>query len=160
MELQPLIGVTSDSSKDQVTVFDGEEPLIISTEAAMRSYIGEYPEAENDQAARLFQYAPGCPPSLLMSLFQKFDYDRFSMAPRGLARSSSQPTGIGKTACRCEICVSNQFCGYSALEFAVSYWQYEGSSPDPENKLEVRGNGTEFSIFGGHKSVALSSRSM
>jgi hypothetical protein len=153
MELQPLIGGEREHSNAHITVSDGEEPLIFNTEAGMRQYIGEYPEAENDQATRLFQYAPGCSPNILTLLLQKFDYGRFSMVPRGLPRSSTQPTGIGDTKCKCEICVTGQFCGYSALEFAISYWQYEGSTPDPENKLEIKGNGKEFTIFGGHRSV-------
>jgi hypothetical protein len=153
MELQPLIGGVRDDSNNQIFVSDGEEPLVLSTEAGMRQYIGEYPEAENDQATRLFQYNPGCSPNLLTILLQKFDYGRFSLVPRGLPRSSTQPTGIRDTKCKCEICITGQFCGYSALEFAISYWQYEGSTSDSENMLEIKGNGKEFTIFGGQRLV-------
>jgi hypothetical protein len=136
IELRPLIGDTGESSNAHISVSMGEEePLIFSTEAEMSQYIGLYPEAENDQATRLFQYAPGCSPNLLTSLLQKFDFNRFSMAARGLPRSSTQPTGIGNCRCKCEICIAGQFCGNSA---AILHWNSRSPIGNMKDHRQIR----------------------
>src|SRR6266536_1437579 len=115
---------TMDISDEQrvITVLDGEEPLRLSTLEELSSYLGQYPEAENDQACRLFSYTSRCPKMLLMALFSNFDFALFSMFPFGL--TSQQPSARTRTSngiCPCERCRTGETCGRQAMEIALSY---------------------------------------
>jgi hypothetical protein len=148
-ELQPLISVGASPSFKGIVVHEGDEPRSFADEDELKRYLGQYPEAENDQATRLFQYTPECPPRLLVALFEKFEFSRFSMVPKGAAGEILRTTGLGTGQCKCDKCKTGGFCGYYALEFAISFWQYHGTSIDAENRLEVTGNDTLFAIYGG-----------
>lgn len=97
-----------------------------------------------------------CPSKLLLSLFQKFEFNRLSMILRGGSPAIPQANGLGNGNCKCEECAGGQICGYSALEFETDYWQYEGSTYDPEKRLEVTGNDRQFAIHGGGRWVLFS----
>ena len=125
MSSDTSIGTTKmDISEEEsvINVLDGEEPLRLSTLQELSSYIGQYPEAENDQACRLFTYTSRCPKLLLVALFSNFDFALFSMFPFGL--TSQQPvarTWASNGICPCERCGAGETCGRQAMEISLSY---------------------------------------
>jgi hypothetical protein len=115
---------TMDLSEEEsvINVLDGEEPLRLSTVQELSSYIGQYPEAENDQACRLFTYTSRCPKLLLMALFSNFDFTLFSMFPFGLtSQQTVARTWASNGICQCERCGAGETCGRQAMEISLSY---------------------------------------
>ena len=99
----------------QVLVQDGEDPQPFTSAKALASYINLFPEAENDQACRVFKYGPRCPPGLLMPLFKHFDFPRYSLFPYGFANDFSSPDPWKAGLCKCDRCSKSEPCGQHAL---------------------------------------------
>ncbi|KAF2183236.1 hypothetical protein K469DRAFT_216534 [Zopfia rhizophila CBS 207.26] len=138
-----------------VTVHDGErETKNFSDEDKLRNYLEQFPEANNDQATRVFQFGPNCATTLKLALFNKFRFLQLSMTPRGLTEIPGN-VGLMVAQCGCDRCKAGTSCSYHALECAFSFWQHSATSADVENRLEVTGNNQTFAIYagGGQKST-------
>lgn len=143
------LGNPSQNGAD-VVVYEGSSPRKFTDEDEFRTYLREYPESENDCAARVFRYTPTCPPKLKVALFEKFQYERLQMLPLG----SYYPTPTLNTnpntgKCECETCQDGAFCGFYGLEYGASFWQLESVTIDPNNRLEITGGTDSVSIYAG-----------
>jgi hypothetical protein len=132
-----------------VTVYDGDpDSKRYSNEGELRNYLEQFPEANNDQATRIFQYGPNCETTLKLALFEKFPFLQFSLIPSGLTETPGN-AGLKIAACGCERCKVGTLCSHRAMECAFSFWQYAATSIDDENRLEVTGNHQSFAIYAG-----------
>lgn len=149
MELQPLVaGINAtDREAEVISVLDGNRRINFSEKAELELYLQQFPEAENDRATRLFHYPRNCDAGLLVTLFEKFEFHRLGLVPRGLSRQEG--SGFREGKCNCGRCKEGAPCGHSGLEFAIVFWQLEDVSLDAENRLEVTGAADKFSIFAG-----------
>ena len=130
-----------------IVVDEGEGLRTFTEETDFRRYLEQFPEAENDQGIRLFKYGPTSPANLLLLLFSKFNFNRFSLIARGL--SPSPFLGLSSGVCNCSQCKGGTRCAFRGLECSISFWRYADSSPDAENRLEVTGNDKMFAIYAG-----------
>lgn len=132
---------------DSITVFDGPDPTKFSDSQKLSSYMQQYPEAENDQACRLFKYTPKCPPTLLMTVLSTFDFTRFSMFPFGLAGKDSVNVESRNTLpCTCEKCRAGEHCGRQAVQISLAYIMPGWEKFDPDNRLCMTVNPKSFLI--------------
>jgi hypothetical protein len=139
-------------SSEAITIHEWETPQSFSDEDDFKTYIRQYPESENHFASRLFRYTSGCPSDLMVALFDKFEFNRFSMIPKGASADGSRPllnSSVGK--CKCPKCINGSSCGQYALDFSISFWQHDYTIPDAENRLETTGGSDAFSVFSGQE---------
>ena len=101
--LQPI---SLGNALPRVSVQDGEEPKSFETAKALADYL------YNDQSCRVFKYNPKSPTSLLMPLFEHFDFPRFSLFPYGFANDFCVVDHWGAGSCKCQKCVESQLCGH------------------------------------------------
>ncbi|KAK4097361.1 ankyrin [Parathielavia hyrcaniae] len=75
VELQTLLPHQADGlTTGAIWVLDGGQEILEYTEVgALAEYLGEYPEAENDGATRLFHYTSKSSMELLVKLFDKYE---------------------------------------------------------------------------------------
>jgi hypothetical protein len=137
----------SKEEKQAVTVIDGQDPVKFYTSENFDFYMKQYPEAENDQACRLFKYTPKCSPGLLMTLFSNFDFSRFSMFPFGLIGQQRPSVGLALTGlCTCEKCRKGQLCGKEAMQISLAYVMPEWESIDQDDSLRITVQPEAFAI--------------
>jgi hypothetical protein len=148
--LQDWVGHRDDEKR--ILVFEGGNPKIFKEGEEFRTYLREFPEAENDTASRLFRYTSSCPANLMVALFEKYDFARFSLTPRGMSGDAGILFTTNDTGnCKCHECSAGTPCGHYALECVMSFWQLESSSGDGDNRLEIRGGTDSFTIFAGEQ---------
>lgn len=124
--LQPT---SSGDALARVSVQDGEEPQSFISPKALASYLKMFPEADNDQGCRIFKYGPKCPTSLLMPLFEHFDFSRFSMFPYGFASDHAVADYWGAGSCNCSKCIDGQLCGHYVLHKNLQFYTYLDVTP-------------------------------
>ena len=107
-----------------VTIVDGEETQFIETARPLKHYLDLYPEAENDQACRLFAYGPNCPTELLMALFQHYDFPRFSLFPYALKGDFSIPDQFRSGSCMCDKCMKGDLCGHHVIFKNLKFYMH------------------------------------
>jgi hypothetical protein len=114
----------------------------------------QYPEAENDQACRLFKYTPKCPSTLLMTMFSNFDFTHFSMFPFGLTGKARENMDMPSTGtCTCEKCRTGQHCGRQAMQIGLAYIMPEWEKIDQDDRLRMTVNPESFLIHLQNKAV-------
>lgn len=106
----------------RVYVQDGSLKSAFVTADDLRKYLQLYPEADNDHGCRVFRYGPGCSTKLLMPLFERLDFARFSQYPYGLLGNSSISDAWGSGSCTCDKCGKGQFCGHYMLHKNFNFY--------------------------------------
>ena len=124
--LQPT---SSGDSLAQVLVQDGADPQSFTSSKALADYLRVFPEADNDQGCRVLKYGPNCPTSLLMPLFEHFDFPRFSMFPYGFAGDFSTENTWGTGSCKCQKCMDGELCGHYVLQKNLQFYAYYDVTP-------------------------------
>jgi hypothetical protein len=148
----------SGETSESIVVFDGSDPASFRDATSLTSYTQQYPEAENDQACRLFKYTPKCPPSLLMVVLSTFDFTRFSMFPFGLTRKDNAGVVARNTfTCTCEKCRVGEHCGRQAMQIKLDYIMGGWETFDPDNTLRMTINTESFSLHLNNKLIIPSS---
>jgi hypothetical protein len=140
---------TSEDSLAKVFVQDGEDPQSFTSAKALANYIKLFPEAENDQACRMFRYGPRCPPTLLMPLFEHLDFPRYSLFPYGLSNDFSLPDPWKAGVCKCDKCSKAEPCGHYVLFKNFQFYLQGESTLPPMASARVNTNEKAIAISDG-----------
>lgn len=140
------------SDQKHVEVFEADTPRRFDDEEQLRDYLRQYPESENDTASGLFKYTPSCPSHLMVALFENFNFAQFSLVPKvSTAELFRHPLDTARGVCKCDNCRTGGYCGNFALQFGITFWQYDSVVSGEQNRLEVTGGTGAFSIFAGEQ---------
>ena len=121
----------------RASVQDGEEPKAFETAKALADYLKIFPEANNDQSCRVFKYGPKSPASLLMPLFEHFDFPRFSLFPYGFANDFCVVDHWGAGSCKCQKCLESQLCGHYVLHKNLHFYGYQNTTPSSSTSPKI-----------------------
>jgi hypothetical protein len=138
------------------TVFiqDGDDPKSFDNAETLNRYTKMFPEAENDQGCRLFMYGPKCPDTLLMALFEHFDFSRYSLFPYGLMDDFAITSKTDAGCCKCQRCTKGENCGHWALHRGLQFYLLQGISPSSNEKPKVEATSEAIVISSGDEYVA------
>lgn len=122
----------------RVWVQDGSASNSFLDADALAEYLRLFPGADNDQGCRVFRYGPACATALLMPLFERLDFSRFSQFPYGLSGNFPVADQWGSGSCTCERCCGGQLCGHYMLSKNLRFYlPIESSDPaSPSPKVE------------------------
>jgi hypothetical protein len=113
-----------------------------------------FPEAENDQGCRLFMYGPKCPTPLLMTLFEHFDFPRYSLFPYGLFNDFAKTDKLDAGSCKCQKCAKGETCGYWALHRNLQFYLQQDILPSTTTQPKVGATSDTIIISSGDVYVA------
>jgi hypothetical protein len=113
-----------------------------------------FPEAENDQGCRLFMYGPKCPTTLLMTLFEHFDFPRFSLFPYGLLNDLPKTNKPDAGSCKCQRCAKGEICGHWVLQCNLQFYLQQDISPSSTEQPKVDTTSDAIIISSGDRYVA------
>jgi hypothetical protein len=113
-----------------------------------------FPEAENDQGCRLFSYGSKCPTPLLMTLFEHFDFPRYSLFPYGLLNDFVTTNRADTGSCKCQRCAKGEMCGHWALHCNLQFFLQQDILPSSTKEPKVDATSDAITISSGDKYVA------
>lgn len=134
-----------------ISIQDGDDPKSFSTAETLQRYTRMFPEAENDQGCRLFMYGPKCTTTLLVTLFEHFDFPRYSMFPYGLFNDFSKTNNPNAGSCKCQRCAKGESCGHWALHHNLQFYLQQDTSPPSNIQPKVEATSDAIIISSGHE---------
>lgn len=137
-----------------VSIQDGDDPKSFAAAEALGCYTRMFPEAENDQGCRLFVYGPKCPTALLMTLFEHFDFPRYSLFPYGLFNDFAKTNKPDAGSCKCQRCTKGEACGHWALHCNLQFYLQQDILPSSNNQPKVKATSDVIIICPGDEYVA------
>ena len=143
--------ISVENALARVSVQDGDAPKSIVSAANLADYLRIFTEAENDQGCRVFQYGPDCSTSLLMPLFEHFDFSRFSLFPYGFANNFSVTDHWGAGSCTCKPCMDGQLCGHYALQKNMHFYGFIDVSSPSSTSPKIASDGMSMTIVTGDR---------
>ena len=132
-----------------VTMLDGEETQILENPSFLSRYLDLFPEAENDQACRVFGYGPNCSTKLMMALFQHYDYPRYSLFPYGLKGDFTLADQFKSGSCMCDKCSKNEPCGHYVIFKNLKFFHHVNSTVPASTSARVRTDKNSISVSDG-----------
>ena len=147
------LSTPSSSSVTRVFLHDGEDPQSFDSAKALADYLKIFPEADNDQGCRVFRYGPKCSTNLLMSLFEHFDFTRYSLFPYGFAGDFSTSDQWGAGSCKCQKCLDGQLCGHYVLQKNLRFYAYQDVSSSSSTAASITSSKDLMTISSGDRYV-------
>ncbi|KAK7185141.1 hypothetical protein DPSP01_000745 [Paraphaeosphaeria sporulosa] len=134
-----------------VSIQDGDDPKSFFTAETLGRYTKMFPEAENDQGCRLFMYGPKCPTALLVTLFEHFDFPRYSLFPYGLFNDFSKTNKPDAGSCKCQRCAKGENCGHWALHRNLQFFLQQDTLPSSTKQPKVEATSDAIMISSGYE---------
>lgn len=134
-----------------VSIQDGDDPKSFTTAEALSRYTRMFPEAENDQGCRMFMYGPKYSTALLVTLFEHFDFPRYSLFPYGLFNDFAKTDKPDAGSCKCERCAKGESCGHWALHHNLQFFLQHETSPASSKQPRVEATSDAIIVSSGYE---------